>query len=84
MRYQLKELRRNVELVFANSQEYDKVKNNYLLGGIMNCIRGNITNLYGSSKIVISKLGNWMVIELSNENKTNLYITVYRILQSLT
>jgi len=58
MRYQLKKLGRNVELVFANSQEHNKAKNNYLPGGIMNYTRGNITNLHNSSKTVISKLEN--------------------------
>ena len=58
MKYKLYKLGQNIELVFADSKEHNKSKNNYLPGSIMNCIRGNITNLYDSIKIVISKLRN--------------------------
>jgi len=75
----MRELRRNIKMIYADSGEYDKAKNNYLLGGIMNYIRGNITNLYNSKKTVIRKLGNWMAMQLSNEYKIILCITLYRI-----
>ena len=66
-------------MIYADSREYDKAKKNYLPGSIMNCIRGNITNLYDSTKTKISKLGNSMAMHLTNEHKTILYITMYHI-----
>ena len=84
IRFELRNLGRNVELIFADSQEYNKAKYNYLPGGIINCLCGNVNNLYNSLKTVISKLGNLTIFELSNEHKTILYITVYRILEGST
>ena len=80
----MQELGRNIEMIYADSGEYDKAKKNYLPGSIMNCIRGNMTNLYDSTKTKISKLGNWMAIYLINEHKTIICITMYRIPQSST
>ena len=62
MKQKLKDLGRNIELVFADSGKYQIVKQNYLPGEKMNCIRGNMINLYDSTKIVVGKLGNWTVI----------------------
>jgi len=71
-------------MIYVDSQEHDKVKKNYLSSGIMNCIQGNMINLYNSTKTKISKLGNWTAIYLTNEYKTILCITIYHISQSLT
>ena len=42
MRFKLRNLSRNVELIFVDSQEYDKAKYNYLPGGIMNYLYRNV------------------------------------------
>ena len=80
----MKNLSKSIEFVYADSSEHDKAKNNYLLGGIMNCIRGNAISLHNSIKIVVSKLGNWIAMQLLNEHKIILYITLYRIPLSST
>jgi len=54
----MQELGRNIEMIYADSREHNKAKKNYLPSSIMNCIRGNMTNLCDSTKTKISKLGN--------------------------
>ena len=54
MWYKLKQLDRNIKLVFADSEEYDKAKNNYLPGELMNYMRGKIINLFDQVKTKIN------------------------------
>ena len=57
MRFKLKQLDRNIELIFTDSKEHNKVKNNYLPRGLMNCIRGKVINLYNQEKAKIDNKG---------------------------
>ena len=40
--YKLKEIDRNVEILYANSIEYEMIKKNWLLGGLINAIWGKL------------------------------------------
>ena len=53
MKHKLKELGK-IELIFADSKEHEKAKKNYLLGGIMNSIRGSIISLCDQSKHAVA------------------------------
>ena len=84
MNHKLHNLGRNIELVFADSREYEIAKYNYLPDRIMNCIRGNMSNLHKSSKNKIGKFRNWTTIQLTNQHCTILCIMMCRIPQGTT
>ena len=83
MSYKLYELGSNLEMNFINSKEHDKVKKEYLPGGIINVLQDNIMYLYNSLKVYADNFRKYTVIHLSNEEKTIIIITIYHILQSL-
>ena len=79
MKYKMKELGRELEIVFDDSREHDKVTKNYLPESLLNFIRGGIVNLIDQSKTIIDKKGNWTAVHIINEIKTILMIILYRI-----
>ena len=83
MKYKMKGLGQELEIVFANSREHDKATKNYLPEGLLNFIRGGIVNLIDQSKTNIDKKGNWTAIHFINKIKTISMITLYRIQQTL-
>ena len=46
-----------MQLIFTDSGEYKKAKNNYLPGGLLNCIRENIVNVIDEKKMKIDIKG---------------------------
>ena len=84
MKYELKLLRRIVEIIIADtkSQNSTKIDTDYLLGGILNAVLGNIVSMIDKEKMIIGRLGKWMAIELYHNEKQVMIITIYRIPQS--
>ena len=57
MKSKLNRLGRDLHIIFVDSGEYNKAKNNYLSRGLLQCLRRNIVNAIDSSKTKIDKKG---------------------------
>ena len=79
MKQKLNTLDRNVEIMYADSLEYDMTKKHYLPGGMMNALWRKIVQFYDKELMTVDKLGKWIGFKLTNQLKTILVITVYRI-----
>ena len=52
---------------------------NWLQGGILNILRGNMINLYQEDLIHIDNLGKWTACKLKKDKKKLLFIIIHRI-----
>ena len=57
MKNKLKELNRNIEIIFINSKDQNCTKNNWLPGGTITAIWGKIVAIINKESIVINRLG---------------------------
>ena len=76
----MKVIRRNIELIFADSSDHNTTMSDWLPGRIMNRLWGNWVIVFDKDTIKIDHLGRWMAFQISNNNKRVLIITYYRIL----
>jgi len=75
----LKKNNREVKVEGCDSKKWNLSTNNYLPGGLLTIIQGKSRSLLDEEKTQKSKLGNWMAIQLSHNNKTIAIINIYRI-----
>ena len=78
----MKEIGINIQVICADSKAHNTTGSDWLLGGMIVVIGGNMSSLLQKDKVKIDLLGKWIVYQMSNSTKTILFITVYRILQS--
>jgi len=78
----MKEIGRNMQVIFADSKAYNTTGSDWLPGGIMVVIGRNMSSLLQKDKAKIDSLRKWIAYQMSNSTKMILFITVYRILQS--
>ena len=83
MKYKLSSLDKNVEVLFADSDEHKMTKNNWLQGGLMNAIWSTLLQYFDRESVYNDKLGRWVAFKLTNKLKTILFIAVYRIPNSI-
>ena len=79
MNNKLKEIDRNVEILCANSIEYEIIKKHQLPGGLINAIWEKSKQFFNKESVYIDKLGKQIVFKLTNQLKTILCITLYHI-----
>ena len=56
----MKAIRRNIELIFADSSDYNTTTSDWLPGRIMNELWGNWVIVFDKDTIKIDHLGRWM------------------------
>ena len=81
MSAKMKELGRETRCYYADSKAHKTTDSYWLQGGLMNVITGKISSLIQHQQVKIDKLGRWIAQRVSNENKTLIIITLYRIPQ---
>ena len=79
MKYKLSLLDKNVEVFFADSNEHQMIKYNWLPGGLINAIWGTLLLYFNKESVYNDKLGRQMAFKLVNQLKTILFIIVYCI-----
>ena len=57
-------INKNAEMFTSDSKEYNITKNNWLPGGIMGMITGDIGKYIQHNEIVVDSLGQWSAIIL--------------------
>ena len=77
-----RKINRNAELIFANSKDYQATKNDWLPGGMLTAIWGEVIGAMDKNSIVIDEIRKWSVFTISKNNKKIVFITIYRISQS--
>ena len=82
IKFKMKEIGRNIQVTYIVSKAYNTTRSDWLLGGMMTVIRGNISSLLQKDKVKIDSLGKQMAYQVSNGTKTILFIIIYRIPQS--
>ena len=75
----LKKLNHNVELIFADSKDYQVTKNEWLPGGTLIVIQGEVIGAMNKESIIIDKIGKWSTFTVSKNNKKVIFITIYWI-----
>ena len=81
--WKLRELHRNIKIEFADSNNHKITNLDQLPGKIMMAFQNNIISLINQEKMVIDKLGKWIISFVSDRYKTIAIIAIYRIPQSL-
>ena len=79
MRSKLAKLHQNIELISADSGDYDLTERDQLPGGIMNAFWGPIVSIIDKNKITVDKLGKWTACTLIDGKKSVAIIIIYRI-----
>ena len=79
IKYKLTLLDKNIEVLFANSNEHQMTKYNWLPGGLMNTIQGTPLQYFDKESVYNDKLGRWVAFKLTNKLKIILFIIVYHI-----
>ena len=77
---QFRELRRNTEIIIADSSEQTITQSNQLLRGLFRVLQINIISYLDKSKIVIDNISKWMAIKLKKNEKIIGLISLYQIL----
>ena len=79
MRNKLSKLNKNIELIIADSRDYELTSIDQLPGGIITCLWGQIVLIINSSKTYRDKLGQWIACHITNGTKKLLLILIYCI-----
>ena len=69
MNNHLKKLNHNVELIFADSKDYQVTKNEWLPGGILIAIWGEVISAMNKELIIIDKISKWSAFTVSKTTK---------------
>ena len=78
----LKPLYWNIQIVVTNSNDHELTDSDWLLGGLLTGIWGNVASMVDNTKIYKDKLGKWTMNHITNGSKMILLISVYRLPQS--
>ena len=79
IKHKLSLLDKNVEVLFADSDEHKMTKNKWLPGRLMNTIWGTPLQYFDRESVYNDKLGRWVAFKLTNKLKIILFIIVYCI-----
>ena len=81
MNNQMKELERNIQMIYADSKSYSTTNSSQLQGGMINILQGEIMSFMDRETIKIDYLGKLVVFQISNRGKRVDIVTIYRIPQ---
>ena len=71
MKYKLKELHKNIDIVFTDSKDYSITKDEWLPGGTITSYWERISSLVNKQQIKIDKLGKWSSLWIKKPTKNN-------------
>ena len=67
IKYKLRELYKNIEIVFTDSKDHSITKNEWLPGGTMTSYQGRILGLVDKQQIKIDKLRKQSSLQIKNQ-----------------
>ena len=65
----MKKMDRGVQLLTADSKQWEVTKNNYLPGGLLNVIGSKCASVINAKKITIGRMGNWIAFSMEHVGK---------------